>query len=127
MSVCWGGGWRPSRARAEKNAMQPGPGDKLTTGTQVPGPGHNNPVECERSGWTRKSGARARKWARAFPPALRWFPHFSRPRRGAGSSARLVRLPRPGGGRSRASAEAAGASPPPTVARDSSQRSGSRP
>ena len=48
-------------------------------------------------------------------------------RRGAPSSARWVRLPRPGGGRSRASVKAAGASPPPPVAPGSSQRSGSRP
>lgn len=76
---CWGGGWRPPSARADKNGTEPGPGDKLKTGTQAPG--YNNPVECERPDWTRKPGAGARRWARAFSPASRSFPHFSPGRR----------------------------------------------
>lgn len=72
-------------------------------------PRYNNPPERERPECTRKPGAGARKWARAFflPSAdsriFRLRAHF------APHSARLVRLARPGGGTNPASAIAASA------------------
>lgn len=89
--------WRLApRCAWAKNRAQPGPGGKLRTAAQAPGPGHNNLAEGERPECIRKRGAGARKWARAF--SLRgtdsriFRPHADR----ALSSALLVRFARPG-------------------------------
>ena len=99
----------PRRVGAGKNGTQPQPGAKLKTGTQAPGPGHNTPTNLERPERTRKRGSRALKWARAFFLSRADSRIFSPCADCARRSARSVRLPRGGGGRSRESASAAGA------------------